>query len=106
MSDAPALVDTLAVSQVKMEAETLSDTLSDSQVLVETLADSVCQIASVPSPLLARQLACRPVPMHFLACHLASVPPPLLTSQSPCRPVLPQVSYRVDQCLRIAECVA
>ena len=89
-----------------MEAETLGDTLSDSQVLVEMLADSVCQIASLPSPLLARQLACRPAPMHFPACHLASVPPPLLTSQSPCRPVLPQVSHCVDQCLRIAECVA
>ena len=87
LSDAPALVDTLAVSQVKMEAETLGDTLSDSQVLVETLADSVCQIASVPSPLLARQLACRPVPMHFVAYESVTVSTSASAAHPSCRPV-------------------
>ena len=38
MSDAQALVETLAESQAELEAEILGDTLSDAQALVHTLA--------------------------------------------------------------------
>ena len=40
LSDAQSLVDTLADSQAEVEAETLGDTQSDMQVMVATVADS------------------------------------------------------------------
>ena len=39
VSDAQALVDTLADLQAEVEGETLGDTLSDAQALIDTLAD-------------------------------------------------------------------
>ena len=46
LSDAEVLVDTLADSLAEVEAETLGDNLSDEQALVKTLADMVAEVAS------------------------------------------------------------
>ena len=88
-----------------MEAEALGDTLSDMKALVDTLSYSQ---AKVEAKTLGdgSQPACRPVPAHRSVCRLASLPPPLLAFQLACRQVLTQVSQRVDQWLRIAQCVA
>ena len=40
LSDAQALVATLADSLAEVEAEALGDTLSDAQAMVDTVADS------------------------------------------------------------------
>ena len=44
LSDAQALVETIAESQAEVEAETLCDQLSDAQAMVDTLADSLPEV--------------------------------------------------------------
>ena len=45
LSDAHALVKSLAYTVAEVEGETLGDTLSDAQALVESLADTVAEVA-------------------------------------------------------------
>ena len=46
MSDAQVLVDSLADSLAEVDVEMLGDTLSDAHALVETLADTVEEVAA------------------------------------------------------------
>ena len=46
MSDAQVLVDSLADSLAEVDVEMLGDTLSNAHALVETLADTVAEVAA------------------------------------------------------------
>ena len=46
LSDTQALVDTLGDSAAEVEAERLGDTLRDGQALFETLVDTVADVAA------------------------------------------------------------
>ena len=44
LSDSQVLVETLADSLAEVEAKTVGDTLSDAQAMVDTLADSQAEV--------------------------------------------------------------
>ena len=46
LSDAQALIDKVADSLAEVKVDTLGDTLSDVQALVETVADSLAEVVA------------------------------------------------------------